>query len=143
MHSYHFTLPIDVRDYECDLQGIVNNAVYQNYLEHARHQFLKQHGLDFAKLSAEGVNLVVVRAEVDYTAPLRSGDAILVGLNVERVSPVKFAFAQDIWKMNGKAEQLVLASRFVCAAMNREGRPILPGVLKPLLDRMDAGAPRH
>ena len=34
-----FELKMSVRDYECDLQGIVNNAVYQNYLEHARHQF--------------------------------------------------------------------------------------------------------
>ena len=40
-----FTLTLAVRDYECDLQGVVNNAVYQNYLEHARHQYLQSLGL--------------------------------------------------------------------------------------------------
>ena len=46
-----FTLEFAVRDYECDVQGIVNNAVYQNYLEHTRHVFLKQHSIDFVALS--------------------------------------------------------------------------------------------
>ncbi len=59
-------LLFSVRDYECDLQGVVNNAVYQNYLEHARHVFLKEQGIDFAALAREGVNLVVIRAELDY-----------------------------------------------------------------------------
>jgi acyl-CoA thioesterase FadM len=44
MIDYQFRLDFEVRDYECDLQGIVNNAVYQNYLEHTRHEFLKQKG---------------------------------------------------------------------------------------------------
>ncbi len=38
--KYEFELEFTVRDYECDLQGIVNNAVYLNYLEHTRHQYL-------------------------------------------------------------------------------------------------------
>ena len=38
--NYIYELPMKVRDYECDLQGIVNNANYQHYLEHTRHEFL-------------------------------------------------------------------------------------------------------
>ncbi len=37
MIDYQFKLNFEVRDYECDLGGIVNNAVYQHYLEHTRH----------------------------------------------------------------------------------------------------------
>ena len=48
--NFRYRLQFEVRDYECDLQGIVNNAVYQNYLEHARHQLLKSIGVDFAEV---------------------------------------------------------------------------------------------
>ena len=56
--NYQFSLNLTVRDYECDLQGIVNNAVYLNYLEHTRHQFLLGHNIDFAKLHREGIDPV-------------------------------------------------------------------------------------
>ena len=40
MNKYIYELKMAVRDYECDLQGIVNNANYQHYTEHTRHMFL-------------------------------------------------------------------------------------------------------
>ncbi len=43
VHSLEFS----VRDYECDVQGVVNNANYQHYLEHARHEFLLSKGISF------------------------------------------------------------------------------------------------
>jgi len=126
-----FTLRFDVRDYECDLQGIVNNAVYQQYLEHARHQFLKQRGFSFAELTKAGINLVVVRAELDYKAPLRSGEAFVVGLRLERLSPVRFAFVQEITRRS-PAPHTILTARITCAAMNAAGKPIIPTALAPL-----------
>jgi acyl-CoA thioester hydrolase len=126
-----FTLGFEVRDYECDQQGIVNNAIYQHYLEHARHQFLKRNGLVFAQLNKEGIYLVVVRAEIDYKAPLRGGDAFEVGLTMTRLSPVRVGFLQDIHRLPDR--KLMVSSKFVCAAMNAQGRPIFPKVLEPLL----------
>ena len=79
MEGYRYHMEMAVRDYECDLQGIVNNSVYQNYLEHVRHEFLKEIGVDFAALAHQGINLVVVRAELDYKAPLTSGDRFVIG----------------------------------------------------------------
>jgi acyl-CoA thioester hydrolase len=134
--AYHFTLAFDVRDCECDLQGIVNNAVYQQYLEHTRHTFLRSHGLQFAQLTRQGIHLVVTRAELDYKSPLRSGDAFIVGLTLERTSPVRFTFVQDIYRQPDK--KLMLSSRFVCAAMDEGGRPIMPRVLDPLLEALRA-----
>ena len=121
----------EVRDYECDLQGIVNNAVYQHYLEHARHLWLKRHGVSFDALNKAGVHLVVVRAEIDYKAPLRSGDTFVIESRVSRLSPVRFAFLQDIYRTLNRHRTLMLKAVITCAAMNAAGRPILPHVLEP------------
>ncbi|MFW5604105.1 MAG: acyl-CoA thioesterase, partial [Bacteroidales bacterium] len=54
MEKYIFSLEMKVRDYECDLQGIVNNANYQHYIEHTRHEFLRSEGISFAALHEQG-----------------------------------------------------------------------------------------
>ena len=66
-----FSLSLKVRDYECDMQGIANNAIYQHYLEHARHEYLLSHGLSFAEMTREGSVIVVGRAELDYRKALQ------------------------------------------------------------------------
>lgn len=129
--SYPFELELAVRDYECDLQGIVNNAVYQNYLEHARHEFLKVKGLDFAEYARQGVNLVVVRIELDYLQPLRSGDRFIVRLRTERISRLRFGFQQDIYRLPD--EKPVLRAKVVASGVNAAGRPFVPG---ELIDRL-------
>ncbi len=132
MKEYQFRLDFQVRDYECDLQGVVNNAVYQNYLEHTRHEFIKQLGLDFAELAQRGINLVVLRAELDYKRSLRSGDNFWVGLNLERVSPLRFAFRQDLFLT--KNNQLVLNAKITGTGVNAKGRPELPVEIKNILE---------
>lgn len=99
MQHYHYRLEFKVRDYECDLQGIVNNSVYQNYLEHARHEFLLSVGLDFAALFQQDIAAVVARADLRYKTPLRSGDRFEVCLRVE-VQGLKYIFYQDIYRLS-------------------------------------------
>jgi acyl-CoA thioester hydrolase len=116
-----FSLAFDVRDYECDLQGIVNNAVYQNYLEHARHQYLKSVGIDFAFLHEEGLDPIVYRIEIDYKKSLKSGDQFLVTSTVEREGNIKFVFHQQIYK---NETELVLKAK-VIAVFTSNGKPIM------------------
>ncbi len=126
-----FNVDMAVRDYECDLQGVVNNAVYQNYTEHARHEFLKSRGLDFAALTASGLHVMVIRAELDYLRSLRSGDAFRVSVQTERVSRLRMAFVQQITLLpEGRP---ILNARFVVAAVNAQGRPCFPESLERLL----------
>ncbi len=132
MQDYRFRLDFQVRDYECDMQGVVNNAVYQNYLEHCRHEFIKQLGLDFAELTRRGVNLVVIRAELDYKRSLRSGDHFWIGLQIERLSKLRFAFRQDIYLQADN--QLVLNALVIGTGVNAKGRPDLPVEIAAALD---------
>ena len=61
---YLFSEEFEVRDYECDIQGIVNNANYQHYMEHARHCLIKSVGLDFKNLHDNGIDVVVSKIEI-------------------------------------------------------------------------------
>ena len=127
-HSLH----LSVRDYECDMQGVVNNAVYQNYLEHARHECLKANGIDFAAVTQSGVNLVVTRAELDYKGSLTSGDAFVVHTRMERVSRLRFGFQQDIYRLPD--EKPVLKARVIGTAVDEKGKPMLPRELEQILE---------
>jgi acyl-CoA thioester hydrolase len=115
-----FKLEMAVRDYECDLQGVVNNAVYQNYLEHARHEFLLANQVDFAALAAQGIDLMVIRAEVDYKASLRPHDRFYVTVEVVPQGRVKVVFIQNIYKEDGT---LVVAAKTYGATV-QNGRPV-------------------
>jgi len=128
--EYLYRLDFKVRDYECDLQGVVNNGVYMNYLEHARHEFLLDRGIDFARLARENVNLVVIRAELDYKLPLRSGDRFWIGVNVERPSRLRFDFLQDLYRTED--DKPVMKAKVTGTAMNERGRPMLPEAILAL-----------
>jgi acyl-CoA thioester hydrolase len=142
MEKYTARLEFQERDYECDLQGVVNNAVYQHYLEHARHEFLKTLGIDFAELTRRGINLVVVRAELDYKVSLTSGDRFWVGTRLERISPVRFAFMQDIYREPDL--KLAFSGKIIGTALNERGCPKIPDEIARALaagEGMEQGLP--
>lgn len=100
--NYIYELQMKVRDYECDLQGIVNNANYQHYLEHTRHEFLLAHGVSFARLHHEGIDPVVARINMAFKTPLKSGDEFISKLCLKKEG-IKYVFYQDIFrKADGK-----------------------------------------
>ena len=129
--NYCFEVDLEVRDYECDLQGIVNHSVYLNYLEHARHQYLNSIGLDFAYLHQQGYSLVVTRCEVDYLTSLRSGDRFAVKLDMVRESRLRFAFVHDIYRYPD-AEH-VLRARVIGTSLSPAGRAAFSAELEGLL----------
>ena len=97
MKDYIFKLTDKVRDYECDLQGVVNNANYQHYMEHARHEFLGSLGDNFGRMHDKGIDAFVSRVEIQYKSPLHSGDTYISCLNI-RKDGVKLVFEQDIYR---------------------------------------------
>jgi acyl-CoA thioester hydrolase len=127
MKEHHFELELQVRDYECDIQGIVNNAVYQNYLEHCRHKFLNYIGLDFAQLHKDGIDAVVIKAELDYKFPLRPGDDFLIRLVMSKQGRLRVIFHQEILR---KADEKLMVNAKITAVLTRNGRPISPAILE-------------
>jgi acyl-CoA thioester hydrolase len=118
-----FTLELSVRDYECDLQGIVNNAVYLNYFEHTRHQFLKCLGIDFSVLHEEGTDPVVRRIEIDYMRSLRSGESFISSLSITKKGRLQYVFTQELKTVPDNAIAAKAKSGVVFVS---QGRPIPP-----------------
>lgn len=80
-----FRYNMKVRDYECDAQGIVNNANYQHYFEVARHEFLEAHSLNFFDLHKQGIDLVVSSILIHYKNPLHGSEEFICTVdNLER-----------------------------------------------------------
>ena len=123
MNSYDFELELSVRDYELDTQGVVNNSVYQNYIEHARHEFLKHIGLNFNDLHEQGTDAVVHKIEMEYKRPLTGDDEFVVRTRAEQDGNVRFVFIQDIYRKSD--DQLVFKGK-VTAVFMSNGRPIRP-----------------
>jgi len=130
--NYTHIIEFKVRDYECDMQGVVNNGIYQNYLEHARHEFLISKGINFAEMVINKINLVVVRAELDYRDSLKSGDIFEVRSNIQQISKVRFEFLQDIYRISDS--KLMLQARIIGTSLNDRGRPFKLDVLSQLFD---------
>jgi len=106
---------LEVRDYECDIQGIVNNARYLHYLEHARHKALEELEVDFSAMHKQGLDLVVTEANIKYLGSLKPKDLFRVETEITSNGKLKLIFTQKILK----ASQLVLDSVTTGACLNR------------------------
>lgn len=116
-----FETRMEVRDYECDIEGIVNNAEYLHYLEHTRHLFLKHCGLSFAEMHRKGVDAVVARMTLQYKAPLRCDDEFVSRLRIEKEG-VRYVFHQDIIRACDNKLSLRAKVELVCLVNGKLGR---------------------
>jgi acyl-CoA thioester hydrolase len=113
---YIYELEIKVRDYECDIQGILNNSVYQNYLEHTRHEFLESRNVSFAELHEKGVDPVVARLEMAFKTSLKPGDTCISKLYVKK-DGIKYVFHQDLFRKSDN-KVVVKAKVEACVVVN-------------------------
>ena len=118
MGKYIYELKMKVRDYECDLQGIVNNANYQHYLEHTRHEFLTAAGMSFARLHEEGIDPVVARLTMAFKTPLKSGDEFSSRLYLKKEG-IKYVFYQDIYRASDEKMVIKATVETVCLVNGR------------------------
>lgn len=112
--EYIYKIELKVRDYECDLQGVVNNSNYQHYMEHTRHEFLESLGENFGAMHEKGVDAFVSRVDIRFRHSLRSGDRYLSCLNIKKEGP-RLVFLQDIYRVSdgilaasGRVESVVV-----------------------------------
>ena len=120
LHEYIYEHTDKVRDYECDLQGIVNNANYQHYVEHARHEFLLSQDISFADLHEQGTDAVVARISMQFKSPLHSRDEYVCKIWLKKEG-LKWIFMQDIFRRSDMQLSLRAQVETVCLVNGRLG----------------------
>lgn len=118
MEKYIFELDFKVRDYECDLQGIVNNANYLHYFEHTRHEFLDKMNINVLELHNQGIDPVIARVNMALKTPLTSGDEFVSKLFLTKEG-IKYTFHQDLFR---KSDNRVVAKAKIEAVTIINGR---------------------
>ena len=128
------TTEIIVRSYECDSYNHVNNAVYLNYLEHARMDFMHAIGMDYKGIVKAGYNLYVTHIDIFYKGSAFLDDKLLIETYPTKLKHIMGEFHQTIRKEDGS---LCAEATVTWASVNSEGRPskipesfLVPG-LKP------------
>lgn len=95
--NYIFETRFAVRDYECDVEGIVNNAQYIHYCEHTRHCFLNFCHISFYQLHNAGTDAMVARIEAEYKRPLRPDDVVVSRMNISKEG-ARYVFHHDLYR---------------------------------------------
>lgn len=114
----------EVRDYEVDYQGIVNNANYFNYFSYARAVYLKTaFDVDLKKFADKGINIVLLKTEISFRMSLTLGDSFYVITDLFRMSKFKFKCIQKI--LLGTTDKVVTEAGSVIATITKDKKPYI------------------
>ena len=103
-----FSFRLRVYYEDTDAQGVVYYANYFRFMERARTEWLRAHGVDQVKLREEtGLVFVVSATEVKFRAPARFDDELVVTVAVVSSGRVRFTLEQKVYRDALDGELLV------------------------------------
>jgi acyl-CoA thioester hydrolase len=114
------TAQLTVRSYECDSYNHVNNAVYLNYLEYGRMEFLHAAGFDYKGVVAAGYYLYVTHIDIYYKASAVLDDKLLIDIEPTKLKKISGTFHQKIYKEDGT---VCVEAEVTWACVSTSGRP--------------------
>ncbi len=93
-----------VRYAETDQMGVVYYGNYAQYLEIARVEWMRSHGVSYKKMELDGVMLPVVNLTINYKKPAVYDEVLTVHTSLKQLPSVKITFLHEIF--NEKNELL-------------------------------------
>ncbi|NEB80807.1 acyl-CoA thioesterase [Streptomyces sp. SID14478] len=104
-----YSVRVEVRGYETDTQGHLNQAVYLQYAEHARWSLLRHAGIAQSDLLAHGVGPVALETNIRYLRELRAGDEVDVECVFAWGEGKTFRIEQTVRKADGTVSAEITA----------------------------------
>ncbi len=102
-----FVLPVRVYLEDTDAQGVVYNASYFRYLERARTEWLRDHGVEHNRVrEQEGVIFVLVGIEVRFTRPARLDDMLYITAELAKLKGARIILDQSVRRESPDGELL-------------------------------------
>ena len=140
MSGLSHSLPLRVYYEDTDAAGMVYHANYLKFAERGRSEMLRSLGFPHRKLGAEdGVGFAVRHASIDYLAPARLEDALIVDTTLTQIGAATLTVNQRI----RRGEELLADLDILVACIGRDGRPRrLPRALRAALVSDESAQPR-
>lgn len=118
------TTEIRVRYGETDKMGVVYYGAYSLYLEVARTELMREHGISYKSLEENGIQLPVFHLECNYLKPAFYDDIIKVNTFIKELKGSKITFEYELLDINN---QLINKSTTTLIFINSEtGKPCRP-----------------
>lgn len=107
---------------DTDAGGVVYYANYLNYFERARTEYFAEKGINIKQWKDEGIQFVVVHAEVDYKSPAQYADEIDINVSVDNRSLASFELGYDVKNVNTGKTVVTGSTKMAC--IGKDFKPI-------------------
>lgn len=123
---HRFSLRVYYED--TDLAGIVYYANYLKFIERARSEWVRDMGVDQARMKEEeGVVFAVRRIEADYLQPALYDDVLEVETEVVQITGARLVLSQAVLRDGVR----LFVSEVTIVAINSHGAPArIPSIMR-------------
>lgn len=113
---------LSVRYAETDMMGVVYHGSYLPWLEIGRTTLLKEHGLPYRELEAEGYFLPVLEVGLRYLRPAKYDDTVIVTTTLREKPSLRIRMDYELHR----ADELLATAFTTHAFIDRTGKPVRP-----------------
>lgn len=135
---------MEIRIYyeDTDCGGVVYYANYLKYFERARTQYLEDRGLSVVGLLKEGVQFLVVHAELDYRSPARLGETLAIDTSLVSSGNASLTFGHVVRERLSRRVVLEGSATLVTVDLQGKVRRLPPSLMAALSAQPARRAPR-
>lgn len=113
---------VTVRYAETDMMGIVYHGNYLPWFEIGRTTLLKEMGLPYRQLEADGFRLPVLEVAVKYVRPALYDDTLTIVTKLREKPSLRIRLEYEVYR----GTELLATGQTMHAFVDREGKPVRP-----------------